>query len=191
MGNPNPQIPIPNLVLIRPADANETAAAWHIALERRAGPTGLVLTRQSLPVLFETMRDPAETVARGAYVLVDSSGIPDIVLIASGSEVHLALDARDILAQEGIGTRVVSMPSWKLFEAQPTAYQESVLPPLVTARLAIEAATPLGWERYVGGKGAVMGMEHFGASAPYRDLMKEFGFTAEGVAEKAREVLEK
>ncbi len=182
---------IPNLIVIRPADANETAAAWRVALERRDGPTGLVLTRQSLPVLFETMRDPAETVARGAYVLVDSSGIPDLVLIASGSEVHLALDARDILAQEGIGTRVVSMPSWELFEAQPDDYQELVLPPLVTARVAIEAAVPLGWDKYAGEKGAVIGLERFGASAPYRDLMEEFGFTAEAVAEKAHDVLRK
>jgi transketolase len=182
---------IPNLVVIRPADANETAAAWRVALERRDGPTGLVLTRQSLPVLFESRRDPAETVARGAYVLVDSSGIPDLVLIASGSEVHLALDARDILAQEGIGTRVVSMPSWELFEAQPADYQEFVLPPLVTARVAIEAAVPLGWGKYAGAKGAVIGLERFGASAPYRDLMEEFGFTAEAVAEKAHEVLGK
>ncbi len=182
---------IPNLIVIRPADANETAAAWRVALERRDGPTGLVLTRQSLPVLFETMRDPAETVARGAYVLVDSSGIPDLVLIASGSEVHLALDARDILAQEGIGTRVVSMPSWELFEVQPADYQELVLPPLVTARVAIEAAVPLGWDKYAGEKGAVIGLERFGASAPYRDLMEEFGFTAEAVAEKAHDVLRK
>jgi transketolase len=142
-------------------------------------------------VLFESRRDPAETVARGAYVLVDSSGIPDLVLIASGSEVHLALDARDILAQEGIGTRVVSMPSWELFEAQPADYQEFVLPPLVTARVAIEAAVPLGWGKYAGAKGAVIGLERFGASAPYRDLMEEFGFTAEAVAEKAHEVLGK
>ena len=180
---------IPNLTIIRPADANETAGAWRVALERRAGPTGLALTRQKLPVLFETNRDAAKKVARGAYVLVDSSGIPDVILIGAGSEVHLALGARDLLAQKGIAVRVVSMPSWELFDAQPAAYRESVLPPQVTARLAIEAGVTQGWARYVGPAGDVMGLERFGASAPYKVLMEKFGFTAEAVAERALRLL--
>jgi transketolase len=180
---------IPNLVIIRPADANETAAAWRVALERRDGPTGLALTRQKLPVLFETNRDPARTVARGGYVLVDSSGIPDVLLIASGSEVHVAVEARDLLAQKGVAVRVVSMPSWELFDAQPASYRESVLPPQVTARLAIEAGVTQGWARYVGLAGAVLGLDRFGASAPYKVLMEQFGFTAGAVVERTLRLL--
>jgi len=180
---------IPNLVLIRPADGNETAAAWRVALERRDGPTALALTRQKLPVLFETTRNPAEKVTRGAYVLADSSGIPKVLLIASGSEVHLALEARDLLAQKGIAVRVVSMPSWELFDAQPTSYREAVLPPQVTARLAIEAGVTQGWAKYVGLAGDVMGLDRFGASAPYKVLMEKFGFTAEAVVERVLRLL--
>jgi len=176
---------IPNLAIIRPADANETAGAWRVALERRDGPTGLALTRQKLPVLFETKRDPVSRVARGAYVLADSSGIPEVILIAAGSEVHVALGARDLLAQKGIAVRVVSMPSWELFEAQPAVYREAVLLPQVTARLAIEAGVTQGWDRYVGPAGEVIGLERFGASAPYKVLMEQLGFTAEAVAERA------
>jgi len=182
---------IPNLVVIRPADATETAGAWRVALERRDGPTGLVLTRQKLPVLFETNRDPAETIARGAYVLADSSGIPDVLLIASGSEVHVALEARDLLAQKGVAVRVVSMPSWEIFDAQPASYRDSVLPPQVTARLAIEAGVTQGWTKYAGPAGDVIGLDHFGASAPYKTLMEKFGFTAEAVAERALQLLGK
>ncbi|MEA3338711.1 MAG: transketolase [Chloroflexota bacterium] len=174
---------IPNLVVIRPADANETAAAWRAALERRDGPTALILTRQKLPVLFETMRNSAQQVARGAYILVESSGAPHALIIASGSEVHLALEARELLAQRGIGVRVVSMPSWELFDTQPLEYREAVLPPPVTARLAIEAGVTLGWGKYVGSAGAVIGLDRFGASAPYEVLVEKFGFTAEAVAE--------
>ena len=182
---------IPNLVLIRPADGNETAAAWRVALERRDGPTALALTRQKLPVLFETIRNPAEKVTRGAYVLADSSGIPSALLIASGSEVHLALEARDLLAQKGIAVRVVSMPSWELFDAQPASYREAVLPPQVTARLAIEAGVTQGWAKYVGLAGDVMGLDRFGASAPYKVLMEKFGFTAEAVVERVLRLLGK
>ncbi len=180
---------IPNLVVIRPADGNETAGAWRVALERRDGPTALLLSRQKLPVLFETNRDPATTVARGGYILAESSGIPDVLLIASGSEVHLALEARDLLAARGIAVRIVSMPSWELFDAQPASYRESVLPPQVTARLAIEAGGVQGWHKYVGPAGDVMGLERFGASAPYKVLMEKFGFTAEAVAERALQLL--
>ncbi len=182
---------IPNLVVIRPADGNETVAAWHAALARRDGPTALILTRQKLPVLFETMHDAVQKVARGAYILTESSGAPHALIVASGSEVHLALEARELLAQRGIGVRVVSMPSWELFDAQPLEYQETVLPPQVTARLAIEAGVTLGWSKYVGPNGDVLGLERFGASAPYEVLMEKFGFTAEAVAERVSRLLGK
>ena len=182
---------IPNLVVIRPADANETAAAWWVALERRDGPTALILTRQKLPVLFETTRNPIQKVSRGAYVLAESSGVADALIIATGSEVHLALEARDLLAQKGIGVRVVSMPSWELFDAQSLGYQESVLPPQATARLAIEAGVTLGWDKYTGPAGDVLGLEHFGASAPCEVLMEKFGFTAEAVVERVMRLLGK
>lgn len=180
---------IPNLVIIRPADANETVAAWRVALERRDGPTGLALTRQKVPVLSETRGDPAHTVGRGAYVLADCPGIPDVLLIASGSEVHLALAAQGLLAGQGVAARVVSMPSWELFDAQPDSYRESVLPPRVPARLAIEAGVTQGWARYVGLAGDVMGLERFGASAPHQALMEEFGFTPQAAAERALRLL--
>ncbi len=180
---------IPNLVVIRPCDANETAAAWRVALERREGPTALALTRQKLPILAETARDAAETVARGAYVLADAPGAIDVILIATGSEVHLALAARKLLAEKGIAARVVSMPSWELFDAQEPAYREWVLPPQVTARLAIEAGVTLGWEKYVGPAGGVIGLDRFGASAPYKVLMEQFGFTPQAVAKRVVELL--
>jgi transketolase len=180
---------IPNLTVIRPADANETVAAWRVALERRDGPTALALTRQKLPILFETKRNYADTVARGAYVLADSSGVSSLILIATGSEVSIALDARDILAEKGIAVRVVSMPSWELFEAQPAEYRDLVLPPEVPARLAIEAGISMGWDKYVGPRGAVICLDHFGSSAPYKTLMKEWGFTPEAVAERALKLL--
>ncbi|MGD1992907.1 MAG: transketolase [Anaerolineae bacterium] len=181
---------MPNLVMIRPADANETAAAWKVALERRDGPTGLVLTRQSLPVLDPSATGGAESVARGGYVLRDATdGTPDLILLASGSEVSLALEAQSQLVDQGVATRVVSMPSWELFDAQERPYREAVLPPDVTARLAIEAGATQGWERYVGPEGDVMGIDHFGASAPYQDLMEAFGFTPQAVVERAMDLL--
>jgi transketolase len=182
---------IPNLEVIRPADANETAAAWRVALDRRNGPTGIVLTRQSVPILDRRESVGADSLERGAYVLRDApEGPPDVILIATGSEVHLALEAQEILRGQGVQARVVSMPSWKRFEAQSESYRNEVLPPEVTGRLAIEAAAPLGWERYVGRQGAVMGIERFGASAPYQDLKKRFGFGAQAVAERAIEILQ-
>jgi transketolase len=180
---------IPNLVVVRPADANETTAAWRVALERRDGPTALALSRQGLPVLAQTTPDPTETVARGAYVLADTSGTPDVLLIATGSEVHLAMKARELLAEKGVTVRVVSMPSWELFDAQPASYRELVLPPQVTARLAVEAGVTQGWAKYVGLAGDVMGVERFGASAPYKELMEKFGFTRAKVAERALRLL--
>lgn len=183
---------IPNLHVIRPADANETFAAWRVALDRRDGPTGLVLTRQSLPILERTEKAGAENLARGAYVLSEAPGdSTELIIIATGSEVHLAIEAQRILTERGVQARVVSMPCWKLFEAQPEPYRRQVLPPEVTARLAVEAAASLGWDRYVGPDGAVVSIDRFGESAPYRDLMEAFGFTAEAVAERALEVLER
>jgi transketolase len=181
---------IPNLCFIRPADANETAVAWRVAIERQAGPVALALTRQSLPVIDQQKYASAEGLARGAYNLADSpGGHPEIILIASGSEVSVALESYERLSGEGIAARVVSMPSWDLFEKQPQTYKDEVLPPQVTARLAIEAASPFGWERYVGWRGAVIGMTRFGASAPYKVLAEKFGFTAANVVRRAHELL--
>lgn len=180
---------IPNLVVIRPADANETSAAWRVAIERSQGPTALILTRQKLPVLVETRGDASETVGRGAYVLADTAGTPDVIMIATGSEVHLALDARDMLADRDISARVVSMPSWELFDSQPAEYRDRVLPPDVTARLAIEAGVAQGWCKYTGSGGDVMSIERFGASAPYKVLVERFGFTAEAVVKRVERLL--
>jgi transketolase len=181
---------MPNLTVIRPADANETAVAWRVALEHRGGPVALALTRQKLPVLDRTTLASADLLRRGAYVLTDAgNGQPNIILIATGSEVQLALEARQRLAARGIGARVVSMPSWELFEQQPDSYRDEVLPPSVTARLAIEAASPHGWHRYVGTMGAVIGMTRYGASAPYHVLMEQFGFTADNVTSRALALL--
>ncbi len=181
---------IPNLCLIRPADANETAVAWRVAIERRGGPVALALTRQSLPVFDREKFASAEGLARGAYVMAREKGdSPEIILIASGSEVALALEAFEKLSAEGVSARAVSMPSWDLFEKQPPAYKDEVLPPSVTARLAIEAASTFGWDRYVGPRGAVIGMTRFGASAPYKVLAEKFGFTAANIVRQARELL--
>lgn len=181
---------IPDLTVIRPADANETVAAWRYALAHARGPVALVLSRQNLPVLPGTAERAADGVRRGAYVLTDAeSGTPDAILIATGSEVSLALEAKERLAAEGIAVRVVSMPSWELFEAQPEEYRRAVLPPEVTARVAVEAAHPMGWERYVGDRGAVIGIDRFGASAPGSRVMKEYGFTADNVAATVKRVL--
>jgi transketolase len=183
---------IPNLQVIRPADANETAVAWRVALERRDGPTGLVLTRQSLPIVERSELASADNLERGAYAVSDPpGGSPEVILIGTGSEVHLAIEAQRILAEAGVRARVVSMPCWKRFEAQPEAYRNEVLPPEITARVAIEAAAPLGWDRYVGPEGDVMGIERFGASAPYRDLTEKFGFTPAAVVERAMALLGK
>lgn len=181
---------IPNLVVIRPCDANETAEAWRAALRRRDGPTALALTRQTLPILDRSSMAGAENLARGAYILREApGGSPDLILIATGSEVHLALAAQEGLAARGVRARVVSMPSWELFEAQPQEYRAAVLPPTVP-RIAIEAASPMGWERYVGPKGAIIGIQRFGASAPYKVLMEKFGFTPSAVVERALALLE-
>ncbi len=183
---------IPNLSLIRPGDANEMVVAWRVAIERRGGPVALVLTRQALPVIDRSKYAPAEGLTHGAYVLADAgTRVPEILLIASGSELSVALEAYEKLSAEGIAVRMVSMPSWDLFEKQSLGYKEEVFPPEVTARLAIEAASPLGWERYVGPKGAVIGMTRFGASAPYKVLAEKFGFTAAKVVQRAHELLDR
>ena len=182
---------IPHLVVIRPADANETVQAWRFALQQRKRPVALLLSRQNLPVLDRSPLAAAEGLQRGAYVLADADGTPDIILMASGSEVPLVLDAARRLAEQGVRARVVSMPSWELFEEQPAEYRNQVLPPNITARLAVEAAVPLGWERYIGERGDVIGLNRFGASAPYQVLFQQFGFNVEHVVQRARALLGK
>lgn len=181
---------MPNLTLIRPSDAAETAVAWAVALERHDGPTALVLTRQNLPVLDRSLLGPAEGLRRGGYVVKDSQGDePQAIIIATGSEVAIALEAEALLAPEGVNVRVVALPSWELFAQQDDAYRQRVLPAAVTARLAVEAGSSFGWERYVGRQGRVVGIDHFGASAPAEVLYREFGLTAENVAAQVRAVL--
>jgi transketolase len=181
---------IPNLLVIRPADAAETVEAWRVALEHHEGPVALLLSRQKLPILDRSALAPAADLRRGAYILADGDGQPDVILIASGSEVDVALRARRQLAEQGIQARVVSMPSWELFEKQPPDYRARVLPPGVPARLAVEAGVPQGWERYVGDRGDVLGIARFGASAPYQKIFEQFGFTPENVALRALAVLD-
>jgi transketolase len=181
---------IPNLWFMRPGDANETVAAWKVAVERRGGPVGLSLTRQKLPVLDGTLERAGEGVARGGYVLRDvGGGTPDVILIGTGSELQLATGAAEALAGDGIRARVVSLPCWELFEAQDQAYRDEVLPPGARKRVSVEAGVSLGWERWVGDEGAIVGLDHFGASAPAGTVFKEFGFTVERVTDVARRVI--
>jgi transketolase len=181
---------MPNMMVLRPGDATETVEAWRVALQHTDGPVGLVLTRQKLPVLDRVKLSSASGLAQGAYVLAEAGAFPpEVILIATGSEVSLALEAHARLAGEGIRSRVVSMPCWELFDAQPQSYRDTVLPPSVRARVSIEAAAPFGWERYVGPEGAIIGISRFGASAPGPVLMREFGFTPEHVVETAKAVL--
>jgi len=180
---------IPHLTVIRPADANETAAAWKLAIRHRHGPVALALTRQKVPVLDQSRYPSADHLTRGAYILADAEKKPDIILIGTGSEVHLALKARELLKEKGVEARVVSMPSWELFEQQPDSYRKEVLPPSIPKRLAIEAASPLGWHKYVGPEGDIVGLDRFGASAPGEVVMEKLGFTPENVAEKALKLL--
>ncbi len=181
---------IPGLTVIRPADANETAAAWKVALEHKNGPVALALTRQNLPILPEAADLALEGVARGAYILSESPlERVDLILIATGSEVADALAAQKLLQERHVGARVVSMPSWELFEQQPLFYKHTVLPPNVIRRLAIEVGVTLGWERYVGSYGDTIGLDRFGASAPYQRLKEEFGFTPAQIAERAMKLM--
>lgn len=181
---------IPNLVVIRPADANETAVAWRVALESKDRPVALALTRQNLPTLDRDQFPSADGAARGAYVLSDpKDGSPDVIIIGSGSELSLALEAADLLKEKDIKARVVSMPSWELFEDQDQAYRDEVLPPSITARVAVEAGVTQGWGRYVGLDGDVVGLDRFGASAPGGTVYKELGITAERVAERVMAII--
>jgi transketolase len=181
---------IPDLMLLRPADANETVEAWKIAVAHTEGPVGLVLTRQKLPTLDRSTLAPAAGTAKGAYVLADcAAGPPKLILIATGSEVSIALEAHDQLTREGVASRVVSMPCWDLFQAQPQSYKDMVLPPGVKARVSVEAGSPLGWERYVGLEGAIIGLNRFGASAPGEIVMRELGFTPEHIVKVAKSIL--
>jgi transketolase len=181
---------MPGMTLLRPGDANEVVEAYRCAVSLKHRPALLVLSRQPLPTLDRSRLAPASGVARGAYVLADpAEGAPEIILIATGSEVSLAVAAHDLLVASGIRSRVVSMPSWDIFESQPKAYRDSVLPASITARVAIEQASTFGWERYVGSRGKVIGMETFGASAPLKELQKHFGFEPDHVVAVAKEVL--
>jgi transketolase len=176
---------IPFLWFIRPADATETVGAWKAALEREDGPVAFALSRQKLPTLEGTRRDG---VARGAYVVWEADGTngqPDLILIATGSEVHVAVDAAKQLDEQGTHARVVSMPCWELFEAEPREYRDEVLPPEVKARLSVEAGIALGWKKWVGDEGDSISIEHFGASAPGEIVLKEFGYTADNVVARA------
>ncbi|HSH45343.1 MAG TPA: transketolase C-terminal domain-containing protein, partial [Longimicrobiales bacterium] len=178
---------IPGLVDLRPADAAETREAWRFIMEYDEGPAFLSLTRQGLPHLDRERLAGAENLRKGAYVLADAEdGPPDVILIATGSEVALALEARELLAEDGVAARVVSMPSWTLFDRQSQAYRDSVLPPDVRARVSIEAGGPMGWHRWVGDAGATVAIARFGASAPAKELFREFGFSARSVAARAR-----
>jgi transketolase len=181
---------IPGLIVLRPADANEVAEAWRVALSLKHEPACLILSRQNLPTLDRTRYAPASGVRRGAYVLADAgNGKPDVILMATGSEVSLCIEVYERLRAEGVAARVVSMPSWELFEQQPEEYRAAVLPPDVTRRVAVEQASTLGWERYTGLRGTILGMKTFGASAPLKELLVKFGFTGENVYAAARQQL--
>jgi transketolase len=181
---------VPQLLVFRPADANEVVECWRAVLQNHHRPSLFVLSRQALPTVDRSKFGAATGAARGAYVLAEAEGgKPDVLLLATGSEVAMAMAARVQLGQTGIQARVVSMPCWQLFEEQDAAYQESVLPAAVAARVSVEAAAALGWDRYVGPKGTILAMRSFGASAPIKDVQKHFGFTAEHIAEAARALL--
>jgi transketolase len=183
---------IPRLIVIRPGDANETSVAWQVAIESRSCPVALVLSRQNVPTLERSQYAPADGLRRGAYVLADApGGRADIILIGTGSELSLVVAARERLAQQNIHARVVSMPSWELFDQQPKEYRETIFPKSLPARLAVEAALPLGWHRYVGDNGDVIGVERFGASAPGNVVMEKLGFTVDHVVERATALLGK
>jgi transketolase len=179
----------PHFTVIRPADANEAVEAWRAAAEHVVGPVALVLTRQKVPTLDRSVYAPASGLHRGAYVLKDADGgSPDVILIATGSEVTLIVEAHKLLAQRGVRARIVSMPSWELFDSQTPHYRESVLPQGVK-KLAVEAAASLGWHKYAGSDGDVLAIDHFGASAPAERVFQEFGFTAENVADRATQLI--
>jgi transketolase len=181
---------IPKMVVLRPADATETIDAWKIAIQRQNGPTSLVFSRQNLPVLDRSKLDPSIGVHRGGYVLWEASDKPDVILISTGSEVHIALEAGRLLQEQNISARVVSMPSWEIFDAQTKEYRNSVLPPYIRKRISIEAATTMGWERYIGTEGVAIGLSDFGASAPIGALYEQFGLTPQHVADEALKLIQ-
>lgn len=181
---------VPGLTVIRPADANETAEAWKTAAAHKHGPVAIILTRQKVPIIDRSKFSEAIGLRRGAYILADSDGKPEIIFIATGSEIHLALLSYERLLNEGIKVRIVSMPSWELFEQQTEDYRKEVLPPDITARLSIEAGSTHGWHKYIGLYGEAIGINHFGASAPGEILLKEFGFTSENIVNKAKKLLQ-
>jgi transketolase len=181
---------IPRLVVLRPADANETAEAWRIAMQQTDRPVALVLTRQDLPTLDRTKYASAAGVARGGYILADVTGSkPDVILLATGSEIQLALAAHEQLTADGIRSRVVSLPSFELFDEQSPAYRDEVLPANVTARVAVEAGIRQCWDKYLGRGGAFVGLDTYGASAPYKEIYQHRGITTEAIIAKAREIL--
>jgi transketolase len=183
---------MPNMMVLRPGDANEVVECYKLMVQSRHTPSTLVLTRQAMPTFDRTKFAPASGVAKGAYVLIDADGgKPDVILMGTGSEVHMCVEAREKLAAEGIKARVVSMPSWYLFEKQDDSYKESVLPAAITARVSVEMAATFGWDRYVGPKGKMIGMHSFGASAPIKDVMKKFGFTVENIVAAAKQTVGK
>jgi transketolase len=183
---------IPNLTVIRPADANEVAVGWQVALERTTGPTALVLTRQAVPTLDRERFASAEGLRKGAYVLADvGEGKPRLILIATGSEVNMIIEAGERLVEQGVSVRLISFPSWELFSEQPIDYRDQVLPTSVPARVVIEAGVTQGWERWVDTRGTVIGLDRFGASAPYRDLYQNLGLTVDRIVEEAGQVLAK
>jgi transketolase len=183
---------IPDLMVIRPADANETAIAWQVALETKNSPVALIFSRQSLPVIDQQKYNSAHGLRQGAYIVSGcSQEKPDVILMGTGSELHLLLEAKEILTSQGLEINVVSMPCWELFNQQPEAYRNSVLPPDVTRRLAVEAGIKQGWEPYLGCEGVMISLEHFGASAPGEIVQQKFGFTVEHVLEKIHSLLKK
>jgi transketolase len=183
---------IPGLITLRPADANEVVEAWRVIMQLQHEPVVLILSRQAMPTLDRTQYAPASGLAKGAYVLADAKdGKPDVLLLATGSEVSLCVDAYEKLKAQKIKARVVSMPSWELFEQQDREYRDNILPPEVTARVAVEQASTMGWARYVGTGGHVIGMRTFGASAPLKALQEKFGFTPDRVLAAAKEQVEK
>jgi transketolase len=182
---------IPNLWFVRPADANETTMAWKVALERKDGPVALSMSRQKVATLDRSELAPASMLERGAYTLWESSSSPDLILIATGTEVALALEAGRKIAGDGTAVRVVSMPCWELFDEQPQSYRDEVLPPEIGARLSIEPGVELGWKRWVGDRGDSISIEHFGASAPGNTVLEQFGFNLDNVVARAAALLER
>ncbi len=183
---------IPNYTVLRPADANETSECWQVALENKTGPSGLVLTRQDVPTFDRKALGTIGDATKGAYILTDAAdGKPDLILISTGSEVAICMDAHKKLTADGIKTRVVSMPSWEVFAKQDKSWRDQVLPPEITARIAVEAASPMGWERYTGSEGDIIALDHFGASAPFEVLYEKFGLSPENVTKRAKALLNK